>query len=396
MRVQKIDNKAVGIFFEYSPALVSIIKSLPGRMYEPRLKAWLLPMDGLLPANLKRLAFAGFSVPAELYEQGRPLSPAGEKSPLINDLNAWVLPKNADLRPFQVEGVKFLLNGNVLLGDKPGLGKTIQVLTAVHTRGFNKILVLTFASLKYQFRDEIKKFFPDSSVIVVDGGKKEREHLWKTSARFYIANYELLLRDLEAMTVSKWDAILADECTRLSNHGNKQSRALKFVRSDFKIAMTGTAISNSPLDVYGIIEWLRPGVLGNYYSFMNRYVVKNDWGSPKYFKNLPELAQRIKPFYISRTREEVLPELPEKVKIDVPIKLSDKELTLYNQIRSQLLLDIEKASISKVSAPAMLQNTIVNIIRLRQLSDSMELLGEHTDSSKLTALKELLVTLDLL
>jgi len=388
-RVKKLNNELVGIFFDYSPTLVALVKSLPGRAYEPRLKAWLLPVDGLLNDNLKRLSQAGFDV-SEVVGLSTRTEP---KTQPINDLNALVLPSNATLRPFQVQGVKSLLEGNLLLGDEPGLGKTIQALTAVHSRKLNRVLVLTFASLKFQFRDEIKKFFPSSSVVVVDGNKKERTLSWKKTANFYVANYELLLRDLELMTEKKWDAILADECTRLSNPRNKQFKCLKFLRSDFRVAMTGTAISNSPLDVFGIFDWLRPGVLGTYYSFLDRYVVKNMWGGNKYFKNLEELVLRIKPFYIRRTKKQVLLELPDKIKIDLPVLFSPEEDKLYSQIKEQMLLEIEKKDISKILNPVMLQSSVVNLIRLRQLADSMELLGEKTQSSKLNALKDLLSTL---
>lgn len=394
MRVQLLDNKTVGLFFDYDPRIVSVVKSLPGRAFEPRLKAWVFPVDGLLKSNLNTLEKAGFSIPDEVKALGGGLVPPGRVASPINDFNASDLPIWGQLYPFQRQGVEFCLQGNILLGDKPGLGKTVQALTTTQAHGLTHTLVLTFASLKYQFQSEIKKFFPNARTVVIDGSKKERAFQWKQDADYYIANYELLLRDLEEITVRKYEAILADECTRLSNHSNKQWRALRFVRSDFKIAMTGTAISNSPLDIYGIMEWLRPGLLGNYYSFVNRYVVKDTWGSAKYYKNLDELARRIKPYFLMRTKEQVLPDLPEKIKIDVPVHLSAKESQLYDQIKAELLFDIEKAAISKVESPVMMQNGIVKLMRLRQLCNSMELLGEHTESSKLTALKDLLATLN--
>lgn len=389
MRVQLIDNQTIGVFFPYDPALVNLIKSLPGRTYEPRLKAWLLPVDGLLQSNLNKLKAVGFDVSAVERVLGQPA--AGAKP--INDLN---VPEMPNLYPFQQQGVKFLLSGNGLLGDQPGLGKTVQAITACKISGVERILVLTFASLKYQFQAEVKKFWPHAATVVIDGNKEERAHQWNQPARFYVANYELLLRDLEVMAGKKWDVIICDECTRLSNHTNKQSRALKFLRGERKIAMTGTAISNSPLDIFGIIEWLRPGVLGNYFHFANRYVQKDQWGGPKFYKNLDELALRIQPFFLRRTKTQVLPDLPEKVKISIPFELSEKERKLYDQIKKELLFEIEALSINKIGSPVQLQNTIVKLMRLRQLANGMELIGEHTDSTKLQVLKDLLDTLELL
>lgn len=187
--------------------------------------------------------------------------------------------------------------------------------------------------------------------------------------------------------------IIADEATRLSNHTNKQWKALRTLNSSRKLAMTGTAISNSPLDCWGIFEWLNPSSLGNFWAFSSRYVVKDQWGSPRYFIRLDELATRIKPYYIRRTKEQVLPELPEKRQIDVPFELSPAERKLYDQLKSELLFDIEQAQINKIEHISQLQNGLVKLIRLRQLTCSMELLGDSKESSKLKVLKELIETI---
>lgn len=388
MNIRLLDNNTVGLFFEYSPAVVAMVKQLPGRQYEPRLKAWLLGVDDLLPDSLKKLESVGFAVDDKLR---RLLAPPGRNTPALEGFNASELP--GFLFPFQKQGVLALLAGNRLLGDQPGLGKTIQAIAMCQMLKPQRVLFLTFASLKFQFEGELKKFWPEATCTVINGTKKQRTDQWKANTVFKVANYELLLRDLPEM-VQSWDIIIADECTRLSNHRNKQWKALNQLPAKKKIAMTGTAVSNSPLDVYGILHWLYPNILGNYYGFINRYVVKDLWGSAKYYKNLDELSKRIQPYYIRRTKEQVLPELPEKIKIEIPFELSAVERKLYDQIRSELLFDIEKACISKIESPVQMQNTVVKLLRLRQLANGMELLGDKTESSKLTVLKDLLSTLN--
>lgn len=300
------------------------------------------------------------------------------------------------LRHYQAEGVEFLKQaGNALLGDEPGVGKTAQIISL--TQSSSKVLVLTMSSLKFQFRDEVLKWLPNAKVQVISGDQEERFRQWDTEAQFYVCNYELLLRyDWGRMKKVKWDYIVCDECTRLSNPNNKQWRALKVVEAVNKIAATGTAIQNKPTDVYGIFEWLRPGIFKNYYAFMNTYVVKDAWGGVKYYRNLDRLAKIIKPYYIRRTKQQVLTELPPLVKTTVPVVLSDKERKLYDNIKMSLLLDIEKADVSKIKSLSQVQNGIVKLMRLRQLVDSMELIGESKESSKLETLKELLDTLGLL
>lgn len=299
---------------------------------------------------------------------------------------------NDILRPFQKQGVEFLAVGNRLLGDEAGVGKTPQLLAL--TQNETPILVLTMASLKYQFQDEIKKFLPNATSVVIGGTPKERVKQWQGEYQYYIANYELLLRDVALMKEKHWRYILADECTRLSNHTNKQYKALKQLTADFKIPATGTAISNSPLDAYGIFEWIRPGIFGNFFRFSNRYIIKDIWGSAKDFKNMDELANIIAPYYIRRTKEQVLTELPDKVQITVPVELSERERKLYNDLRAELLFDIESADISKIKNITQIQNGVVKMMRLRQMTNSLEIIGDSVESSKLDTLKDLIKTFE--
>lgn len=309
------------------------------------------------------------------------------------------------LLPFQQQGVDWLRGRNGLLGDQAGVGKTPQAIFLADeitaSKAEAKILVITLASLKYQFQNELDKFLSKAESQVIDGSKAEREIQWRKAllgnTKFVIMNYELLLRDLPFIQSRVWDLVIADECTRLSNHTNKQWKALRLVKSLQRIAMTGTAVSNSPLDVYGILEWLNPGCLGNYFAFMETYTVRqllpNGHKFVVAFKNLDKLQKLIAPYYIRRTKEQVLLELPDKVQTEVPFELGDKERSLYDDIKARLLLDLENADVSKITHLSQLENGLVNLTRLRQLACSPELIGENKKSSKLEVLKDLLTTL---
>ena len=188
-----------------------------------------------------------------------------------------------------------------------------------------------------------------------------------------------------------FQTIICDEATRLSNPRTKTYKAIIKLRSERRIALTGTPIQNKATDIYGIINWTNPGVLGNYYSFIDRYCLKNHFGGIFAYQNMDELKNRLQRYMIRRTKEEVLPELPKKIIIDVPFKLNDEEKKLYTKIKKELLFEIEKMDISKINNPATIQYTLVKMTRLRMLADSMELLGEKQISSKLDVLKELLI-----
>lgn len=296
------------------------------------------------------------------------------------------------LRDFQKEGVLFLSQGNRLLADEAGVGKTAQMLMV--TKDSPKVLILTMASLKYQFKNEVAKFIPNSTAIVINGTPKDRQTQWQSNVQYYIANYELLLRDLPYMQLHEWDWVVADECTRLSNHTNKQYKALLKLKVKNKLPATGTAISNSPLDCYGIFEWIKPGLFGNFFRFSNRYLIKDIFGGVRAFKNMEELAKLIEPYYIRRTKEQVLNELPDKVQMEVPVLLSDVEKSLYNKLRSELLFDIEQAEVNKITNLHQIQNGVVKMMRLRQVTNHLSLLGDRTESSKMAALHDLLKTFD--
>ena len=96
---------------------------------------------------------------------------------------------------------------------------------------------------------------------------------------------------------------------------------------------------------------------------------------------------------IRRTKEEVLPELPEKIETDVPFVLSEEEATLQKKIKMELLYEIQQSDINKIDNPMTLQYTIVKFQRLRMLADGMFLLGDNQKSTKLEVLKELLISL---
>lgn len=296
-----------------------------------------------------------------------------------------------ELKQHQIEGVaRIKAQGSLLLGDEPGVGKTAQMIMA--SKDDNKILILTLASLKFQMRDEIEKWFT-TSVTLIDGNARERQALWGRDTQYYIANYELLLRDLPYMAKIPWDWIVCDEATRLSNIKNKQYKALRKLKATHRLPMTGTPVSNRPDDLWGLLDWAIPGCLGSWYFFMLTYIVRNPQRWIVGYKNLETLQKKIQPLMLRRTKEQVL-DLPEIIYSNVPFQLGPKERKLYEQIKMGLLLDIEKTEISKIDFKNALDLAIVKFGKLCELCDSMELLGEGTDSAKLDALRAVLETLN--
>src|SRR3990167_182057 len=192
------------------------------------------------------------------------------------------------------------------------------------------------------------------------------------------------------MNIREWCYIFADEATKISNARAKQSRMIKKLRAKRRIAMTGTPISNKAQDCWNLVDLTNPGVLGNYWGFIQHYCLKNQWGGIYAYQNMEELRDRLQKYMIRRTKEEVLPDLPEKITTDVPFVLSEEELALQKKIRQEILFDIQASDINKIEHPTNLAYTIAKFQRLRMLANSLELLGENTKSTKLEVLKELL------
>lgn len=297
------------------------------------------------------------------------------------------------LFPYQQKDVDLLYQiGSGLLGNEPGTGKTLTTIALAEKIEARKILVFCPSVLKYQWAKEIAKFTPHRKAIVIEGAKSERDGLWVKDCDYYIANYELLLRDFDTIQASRpwWDLLLSDEATKISNPKAKCTRLIMQLKANRRVAMTGTPISNTPQNLWSVMTFCRPGYLGNYWRFISRYCIKNEWNAIVAYQNLEELRVKISRYMIRRTKQEVLPELPDKIETDVTFVLSKEEQALQKKIKKELLAEIEKNDIDKVEKPQNIQFTLTKMIRLRQLADSMELLGSNEKSSKMEVLAELL------
>lgn len=383
MKVSLLNND-IQISFKYNPQLVAFVKSFPARRYDPILKCWFVPIvSAEAEMIVKKLQNTGFEILPEIWEA---LRAEKMKDDAVVDFNS-LLP----LFNYQKTGVEFLLKkGSALLADEVGLGKTVQTLAFIEQTKPKNVLVLCPAILKYQWQEEIKRFLPDFKTGVVDGAAGERHLQWLTNVNIQIANYELLLHDFTDIHTRKWDLIVCDEATRISNPYTKTYKALNKLWSANRVALTGTPISNRPDEIWAIINWLYPGVLGSYQNFLDYYCIRNHWGGIFGYRKLEELQARIQKFMIRRLKIDVLPELPEKIYYDVPFNLSDEETDLYEKIRKELLFEIEKELLNKIENPITIQQTLTKMLRFKQLTGSMELLGEGKKSTKLEVLKELL------
>lgn len=413
------------IVFPYDPAVVAGVKQLPAREYNAKDKVWFVPVASFSALEAFADMFRATLTPEarqaierektlalELAEVSAGLVAARHAIATQSATGSAIPPRDRietgtnGLRNYQSVAVDYLLKSaqagrsGAGLFYEVGLGKTRIVVEFIdrfvvngnaggkNARRSPRVLYICPASLKYATKAEIQKWRKDYSVSVVNGTPADRDKQWKEPALITIVNYETFLRDKYPKSVN-WDLIVCDEAHRLANTRAKSSKAIRELGANFRIAMTGTPVSNRPDDLFGIMEFIAPGTLGSYWNFQMRYCIKNYFGATVAYKNLEELATRTSSWYIRKTKLECLTELPQVMNTYVEIELSAKERKLYDQIRKQLVMELLPEDTSKISL-ASLGNSLVRLTRLKQVTGGMELVGENKESSKIDALKDTL------
>lgn len=295
-------------------------------------------------------------------------------------------------------------NIGCLHSDSAGTGKTLPALLLArkYTPENKLCLWVTLASLKLQLESEISKFSIPFKPLVLNGTKTKRLNAFRGlkigECDILVVNYEQVLghwKELEQLPIS---IIVTDECTRLGNIKNKTYKAINYLAKKLqakKLALSGSPITNSPMEAYALFEYLNTNSLGNWFNFVKQYMLATPFSIAGAVnkRRLPELAERLSPYYIRREREVLLTSLPELVEVDLPVQLTPEEDKFYKLIRSELLLEMQQLEIDKIENISGLQNGIVKFMRLRQFLVHPSLLGSaHKKFSKMEALKEFLST----
>ncbi len=242
------------------------------------------------------------------------------------------------LRDYQVDGIKWLYNIDKtgfggILADEMGLGKSIQTIYFIkellkENKDY-KFLIVSPTSLAYNWEQEILKFEPNIRYKVLVGLKKKRHEEQQdiSNCNILITTYGLLREDKEFYQAIKFKVMIIDEAQNIKNNNTEVTKTVKSMEADTKIALTGTPIENSTIELWSIFDYIMPGFLGSVETFGKRYKV-NDFDEDTN-KKLENLNNLIKPFILRRKKKDVIKDLPDKIENNIYVELTKEQKKIY-------------------------------------------------------------------
>ena len=306
------------------------------------------------------------------------------------------------LRPYQVRGYSWLAflrawGLGACLADDMGLGKTIQALALIQrdweANGKRPVLLVCPTSVVNNWQKEAARFTPDLPVMVHHGVGRKKGAAFRSDAEnqaIVISTYALLHRDLEHLQEIAWAGVILDEAQNIKNPETKQAKAARSLTADYRATLTGTPVENNVGDLWSIIEFLNPGLLGTQAEFKRTFFV------PIQAEQDPDAAARLKritgPFILRRLKldKSIIADLPEKMEMKVFCTLTKEQASLYAAVvrEAEKTLDAAEGIQRKGTILATLS-------KLKQVCNHpAQFLGDHSSipgrSGKLQRLTEML------
>lgn len=288
-----------------------------------------------------------------------------------------------------------MLAGKVLNTSKVGTGKTLMALGCIERLSAQTALIVAPKSLLLQWQDEINRFMGGYFVTVASGTPNQRAKLYEAfrahlGPKLLAVSYETLRIDMDILSQQVWQVAIFDEAHKLKEPNTQLKKKLKFLIAQHRFGLSGSPVVNHYGNTYNILNVLKPTVFPNYYAFINTFTVKSQYKGLLIFHSQDKIREMFAPHIVSKNLEDAGKSLPPLQEIEVPIELSAKERKIYDKMLMELVFEFEAGDVSKLSSPMALQNTLTKIGKLQECANHLSLVGDHTESSKLEALKEIL------
>lgn len=344
--------------------------------------------------------------------QGNKVGLTQEVKDLITELTNFSeieLPEGiqAQLRPYQHRGFSWMYrNAKIgfgsVLADDMGLGKTLQVITTLlkyKEEGLlekQKVLVVAPTGLLTNWEAEIMKFAPTLNAKIYHGPNRKLDK--EEDFDVLISSYGIVRSDVKELKKRKWHSLVIDEAQNIKNINTDQTKAIKAIRANHFIAMSGTPVENRLSELWSIMDYCNRGFLGNIKEFNDTY------GNPIQQFNDVEVAENLKkvtaPFMMRRLKSDksIISDLPDKIEMDSYASLTKEQAVLYEATLEKAMADIEGMELSDNKAMFVRQGLVLQMIMaLKQicnhptqflknnvldpaLSGKMELLFDKLDS----------------
>ena len=340
---------------------------------------------GFLEATLRQ--HSHWKVQAPTVWQERAAKQSGEaklECPPLGELEGV-------LRPYQKQGVGWLHflreNGfGGILADEMGLGKTLQTLAFLNslanakrelrneapgTAGHVPHLIVCPTSLVFNWVAEARKFIPELKVLALQGPDRQKLFGEMAANDVAVTSYALLRRDAERYRELEFDVVVLDEAQHIKNRQTQNAQAVKSVKSQHRIVLTGTPLENSVLDLWSIFDFLMPGYLGTAKDFHERYELPI--AKAKSVEAQTRLARRLRPFMLRRLKRDVASDLPEKLEQVSYCELTPDQRNVYQQVIEASRKEVLEA----VGAQGLAKSRMLiltALLRLRQICCDLRLL----------------------
>jgi hypothetical protein len=318
-------------------------------------------------------------------------------------LEPVVIPSalQAHLRHYQFQGLCWLnfldehQFGGVLADDM-GLGKTVQIiafLLLLKEKGLTEThLVVVPTSLLFNWQAELKRFAPSLSVLLLHGTCRTKDSKTYAAHDVVLTSYGTLLSDINFLRRFQFGYIFLDESQQIKNIDSQRYHAARLLRSRNKMAVTGTPIENNTLDLYAQLSFACPGLLGNKRYFREVYSTPIDKFEDS--RRTKELQQKVAPFILRRTKDQVAQELPDKTEQVLYCPMNDDQRAIYDVYEKELRDYLEGTMKDEIMRSAI--HVLRGLTQLRQICNDPRLLKkthlQGQGSSKIEVLMEQLET----
>lgn len=275
----------------------------------------------------------------------------------------------ARLRAYQQRGYEWLLKNTQvgfgsLIADDMGLGKTVQVITLLlqmkkqQRLSGKPALIIVPTTLLTNWQREIEKFTPSLKTHIYHGAKRK---LQTKNFDLLITTYGLVRSDLKQFEQKRWPIVVIDEAQNIKNPLTAQTRAIKKLKTDIRIAMTGTPVENRLTDYWSIFDFLNRGYLNNLNAFKKEYAIPIEVNRDK--QKLERFKRITAPFLLRRekTDKSIIRDLPDKMEFNQYCKLNKEQSALYQSVMEETMAIIEGKEESGIERKGLVLKLITSL-----------------------------------